>query len=814
MENYFSNSAKQVLQEAAQIAVERGTTYIDTEHILYAAVQTEINRKILEEINKNPETIIEYLDNNMPTFSRRFYGTITADLTPRAKQTLNLAFEFAREFGHGYVGVEHILLGILEESEGFGAQVLRRFGITVEDLKKAIKKVLGEGSKQTTKSDTPTLDKYCRDVTKLAREGKIDPVIGRKNEIERVTQILSRRRKNNPVLIGEPGVGKTAIVEGLALKIVQGNVPDVLQDKRVLALDMGLLIAGTKYQGEFEERVTKIIKELQSSGGNIILFLDELHTIVGAGAAEGKTDLSNLLKPALARGELQAIGATTLIEYKKYIEKDPALERRFQPVIVLEPTVEDAIQILKGLRDKYEAHHKIQISDEAIEAAVNLSVKYISDRFLPDKALDVLDEAASMLRLKTINEPEPIRNIKQKISDLEREREALTRSREYEKAALVKQEIEKLKGELQPLEEEWLKTRGTGTPILGVNEIAEVVSNMTGIPANKINKQEKEILANLEQLLHKRVVGQDKAVSAVADAVRRSRLGLSDEKRPIASFLFVGPTGVGKTELAKALAENLFGHESNLIRIDMSEYMEKHSVARLIGAPPGYVGYEEGGQLTEKVRRKPYSVILLDEIEKAHPDVANILLQILEDGRLTDGHGRTVNFRNTIIIATSNIASNQIFEYYEKQMKNSNEKPESTILKFKENEEDKKDIESVVINALKNVFRVELINRFDDIIIFEPLSKDIINQIVRLHLDRLVEKLARNEIKLSYSAEIVEYIADKSYNPRFGAREVRRFIQKNVENLISNYLISQDSNINLDLSLTIENDQINVVPKN
>lgn len=814
MENYFSNSAKQVLQEAAQIAVEHGTTYIDTEHLLYAAIQTEINRKILEEINKSPETIIEYLDNNMPKFSRRFYGTIAADLTPRAKQTLNLAFEFAREFGHGYVGVEHILLGILEEGEGFGAQVLRRFGVTVEDLKKAIKKVLGEGNKQTTKSDTPTLDKYCRDVTKLAREGKIDPVIGRKNEIERVTQILSRRRKNNPVLIGEPGVGKTAIVEGLALKIVQGNVPDVLQDKRVLALDMGLLIAGTKYQGEFEERVTKIIKELQSSGGNIILFLDELHTIVGAGAAEGKTDLSNLLKPALARGELQAVGATTLIEYKKYIEKDPALERRFQPVIVLEPTVEDAIQILKGLRDKYEAHHKIQISDEAIEAAVNLSVKYISDRFLPDKALDVLDEAASMLRLKTINEPEPIRNIKQKISDLEREREALTRSREYEKAALVKQEIEKLKTELQPLEEEWLKTRGTGTPILGVNEIAEVISNMTGIPANKINKQEKEILANLEELLHKRVVGQDRAVSAVANAVRRSRLGLSDEKRPIASFLFVGPTGVGKTELAKALAENLFGHESNLIRIDMSEYMEKHSVARLIGAPPGYIGYEEGGQLTEKVRRKPYSVILLDEIEKAHPDVANILLQILEDGRLTDGHGRTVNFRNTIIIATSNVASNQIFEYYERQRKIDNEKPESTILKFKEDEEDKKDIETVVINALKNVFRVELINRFDDIIVFEPLNKEIIYQIVRLHLDRLVEKLSRNEINLSYTDELVGYIADKSYNPRFGAREVRRFIQKNVENLISNYLISQDSNINQNLSLIVENDQISVVPKN
>ncbi len=810
MENYFSNSAKQVLQEAAQLAVERGTTYIDTEHLLYAAIQTEINRKILEEINKNPETIIEYLDNNMPTFSRRFYGTIAADLTPRAKQTLNLAFEFAREFGHGYVGVEHVLLGILEEGEGFGAQVLRRFGVTVEDLKKAIKKVLGEGSKQTTKSDTPTLDKYCRDVTKLAREGKIDPVIGRKNEIERVTQILSRRRKNNPVLIGEPGVGKTAIVEGLALKIVQGNVPDVLQDKRVLALDMGMLIAGTKYQGEFEERVTKIIKELQSSGGNIILFLDELHTIVGAGAAEGKTDLSNLLKPALARGELQAIGATTLIEYKKYIEKDPALERRFQPVLVLEPSIEDAIQILKGLRDKYEAHHKIQISDEAIEAAVNLSVKYISDRFLPDKALDVLDESASMLRLKAINEPEPIRNIKQKITDLEREREALTRSREYEKAALIKQEVEKLKTELQPLEEEWLKTRGTGTPVLGVNEIAEVISNMTGIPANKINKQEKEILANLEQLLHKRVVGQERAVNAVANAVRRSRLGLSDEKRPIASFLFVGPTGVGKTELAKALAENLFGHESNLIRIDMSEYMEKHSVARLIGAPPGYVGYEEGGQLTERVRRKPYSVILLDEIEKAHPDVANIFLQILEDGRLTDGHGRTVNFRNTIIIATSNVASNQIFEYYEKQRDNIAEKPESSILKFKE-DEGKKDIETVVINALKSVFRIELINRFDGIIVFEPLSRDIIQQIVRLHLTILVEKLERNEIKLSYSDEVVEYIANKSYNPRFGAREVRRFVQKHVEYLISNYLISRDSNISQNIRLVLEDEKINIV---
>lgn len=804
MDQYFTNSAKNTLQKAAEYAFTTGTTYIDTEHLLRALIDDDVASRVLDKLSVDIQSLKNDMEGYLP-YRRSISGLSSADLTPRAKQSLNLAFTEAQNLGHSYVGSEHLLLGLIREGEGLGYQLLTRYGVDYDKAKRAVIDVVGEGSRDATKSSTPTLDKYSRDLTKLAKEGKIDPVIGRSNEITRVIQILSRRRKNNPVLIGDPGVGKTAIVEGLALRIVSGNVPDVLLNKRVLALDMGSLIAGTKYQGEFEERVTNIIKEVAKAAGSVILFIDELHTIVGSGAAEGKTDLSNLIKPALARGELQTIGATTLTEYKKYIEKDPALERRFQPVLVNEPTIEQSIEILKGLRDKYEAHHKIKISDDAIFAAVELSEKYINDRFLPDKAIDVLDEAASMLRLRTSSEPDNIRELKLKISNLEKEREALTRAQKHEQAAMIKQEIELLKEELIPLEAEWRKAVGTGTPTLGVAEIAEVISNMTSIPANKINVKEREMLLDLENIIHKRVIGQENAVSAISEAIRRSRLGLADESRPIASFIFLGPTGVGKTELAKTIAEVIFGSEQNMIRLDMSEYMEKHSIARLIGAPPGYVGYEEGGQLTEKVRRKPYSLVLLDEIEKAHPDVTNVLLQILEDGRLTDGQGRVVNFKNTIIIATSNIGSSLISQFYGQNKK----QPQSKLIKFQTEKLDTDDLKKLVMNELRKFFRIELLNRFDEIIIFEPLTHDQLRDIARLHLQKLVNKLSKSDIQLEYPDELLDLIVEKAYNPQMGAREIRRFIQKEVENKISSTILRATNAKKL--NLLIKEGQIEVI---
>ncbi len=803
MDNYFSNSARKVIQDAANTAVSTNTNFIDTEHILAALATDELIQKVFQKLGKSSGDVTSTLQPYMKSHNNMPAGNV-AELTPRAKQSLNLAFSEAQGMGHTYIGSEHMLLGVLKEGEGIAFQVLQQLGIRYESAKKAVIGIIGEGDHEKQKSTTPTLDKYSRDLTKLAEQGKIDPVIGRNKEVARVIQILSRRRKNNPVLIGEPGVGKTAIAEGLAQRIITDNVPEILLNKRVLALDMGSLLAGTKFQGEFEERVHNIIREIESNQQSIILFIDELHTIVGSGAQEGKTDLSNLLKPALARGELQTIGATTLTEYKKYIEPDAALERRFQPVIVNEPTVSESIEILQGLRDRYEAHHKIKISEAAIISAVELSQKYINDRFLPDKAIDVLDEAASVLRLETTSEPDTLRELKLKISNLEKERESLTRSGNHQKAATVKQEIENLKDELKPLQEEWFKSRGTGTPTLGINEIAGVVSNMTGIPASKINMEETKVLLDLEQMLHRRVVGQDKAVSSVSEAIRRARLGLNEGNRPIASFLFLGSTGVGKTELAKSLAEVIFGSEQNLLRLDMSEFMERHSVAKLIGAPPGYVGFGEGGLLTEKVRRKPYSIVLLDEIEKAHPDVTNILLQILEDGRLTDSSGKTVNFTNTVIIATSNIGTSIISEYH--ALQRTKGKQPSKLIKFQEIPKNEEKLEEVVLAELKKFFRVELINRFDEVITFSPLTRTEIENIIYLQLQKLSERLGKQHIKLTYNEKLAKFVANKAFSEEFGAREIRRFIQKHIENLISHTLL-QNENVK-EINIEIKSDEI------
>ncbi|HEQ65349.1 MAG TPA: ATP-dependent Clp protease ATP-binding subunit, partial [bacterium] len=659
--------------------------------------------RVLKEIKIDKEMLKEHLENEI------YEGETpieTPNLSPRAKQVLQTSFMEARELGHSYIGGEHILLGLIKEGEGLASQIFRKYGVEYQVARQAVVKVVGEGDesgeKTMEKSSTGTLDKYSRDLTQLAAAGKIDPIIGRSDEITRVIQILSRRKKNNPVLIGEPGVGKTAIAEGLAYRIYQGNVPEILKNKKVKELDIASLIAGAKFRGEFEERAKKIITELQNSGKDIILFIDELHTIVGSGAQEGQMDLSNMLKPSLARGELHVIGATTLSEYKKYIEKDSALERRFQPVLIDEPTPEQTILILRGLRDKYEAHHKVKISDEAIDAAATLSHRYIKDRFLPDKAIDLIDEAASKVRFETTSEPESLRNKKDDIDKMEKERESLSRAGDHEKSAEIKVKIEKLKKELEPLEDEWNRKRGTGTSTVTAENIAEVVARATGIPVNELKTEERERLLNLEKEIHKRVIGQDEAVNAVSEAVRRARVGLKDPNRPIASFVFLGPTGVGKTLLAKTLAKQIFGDEDAMIRLDMSEYMEKFSVSRLIGSPPGYIGHEEGGQLTEAVRRKPYSVILLDEIEKADPEVFNILLQLLDDGRLTDAKGRTVDFQNTIVIATSNIGSNLIMDFTTKRQ---DSKDKSTDSKKEESNWEK--LREKLLELLKSNFRPE-----------------------------------------------------------------------------------------------------------
>jgi ATP-dependent Clp protease ATP-binding subunit ClpC len=790
----FSQRTKAAIQEAAKIAVEHGQRNIDSEHLLLGILSDgELIESIIKDLGIKKDDFISMVEAKL---SQGNFNTTNVGITPRAKQILQLAFQEAMELNHNYIGTEHLLLGIIREGEGLGAQMLKKIGVTLTVLRQAVIKIVGEGDKEGTsfadKSTTPELDKYSKDLTDSARAGKIDPVVGRSDEITRVIEILSRRKKNNPVLIGEPGVGKTAIAEGLAQRIITGNVPDILLGKKIKALDIGLLIAGSKFRGEFEERAKKLIVELEKTNREIILFIDELHTIVGSGASEGELDLANMIKPALARGDLQVIGATTISEYKKYIEKDAALERRFQPVLVNEPSVIETIEILRGIRDRYEAHHRLKISDEAIVSAAELSDRYIKDRFLPDKAIDLIDEASSKVRLRVTAEPENLREIKNEIKKLEGERESLTRANKLKEAADIKMQIERKKETMTPLEEQWKEQIGTGNPEVLSKDVHMVLSKMTGIPVTELNSDERQNLLNLEQKLHERVVSQDEAIKLVSEAIRRSRVGLKNPNKPIASFIFLGPTGVGKTELAKAIAEIVFGDEDAMIRLDMTEYMEKFSVSKIIGSPPGYVGFEEGGQLTEKVRRHPYAVILLDELEKAHPDVLNILLQLLDDGRLTDAKGKTVDFKNTVIIATSNIGSQLILD------KLGHKKPEvihnsTGVIKMREPKTQTISNETIgwvglkeeLMTMLKNSFKPEFLNRIDEIIFFEPLKIEHLKEIVKLMLDKIKRLISAQKMSISFSDKAIEQIAKLGYDPQFGARPLTRIIQREIENPIS-----------------------------
>jgi ATP-dependent Clp protease ATP-binding subunit ClpC len=706
----------------------------------------------------------------------------------------------ARKLGHSYVGTEHILLGLIREGEGVAARVLNNLGVSLNKARQQVLQLLGSndsGSHQGASSasaNTPTLDSLARDLTVIAREGSLDPVIGRSKEIQRVIEVLSRRTKNNPVLIGEPGVGKTAIAEGLAQQIVNNEIPEILRDKRVMTLDMGTVVAGTKYRGEFEDRLKKVMDEIRQAG-NIILFIDELHTLIGAGGAEGAIDASNILKPSLARGELQCIGATTLDEYRKYIEKDAALERRFQPIRVDEPTAEESVQILKGLRDRYEAHHRVSITDESIDAAVKLSDRYISDRFLPDKAIDLIDEAGSKVRLRSYTTPPNLKELEVKLEKVRKEKDAAVQSQEFEKAASLRDSEQHLREQLEETKKVWKEKQGQENSEVTVEDIASVVSSWTGIPVSKLTQTETQKLLNLEEILHNRVIGQEEAVKAVSKAVRRAHAGLKDPKRPIGSFVFLGPTGVGKTELARALAEAMFGDEDAMIRIDMSEYMEKHSTSRLVGSPPGYVGYEEGGQLTEKVRRKPYSVVLLDEIEKAHPDVFNILLQVLEDGRLTDSKGRTVDFRNTVLIMTSNVGASAL------------QRNKYVGFNIQDSDQNFKDMKGKVLEELKKAFRPEFLNRIDEIIVFHALEKKHLTEIVTLMSNQLTKRLAEQDITLSLTEAAMNKIADEGYDPEYGARPLRRAIQKHIEDRLSEELLRGTVLTGQKVIIDIENDE-------
>ena len=787
----FTERAQKVIYYAQEEAQHLKHNYVGTEHLLLGLVREGegIAAKVLLNMGVNIDNIRNKVINLIG------YGQESAEVigfTPRTKRVFELSFIEARNLGNNYIGTEHILLGLIKEGEGVAAVILKGLGVDLAKTREEVAKMLNNNYNRPNQPNfnrdggkTPTLDKFGRDLTRLANEGKIDPVIGRSKEIERVVQVLSRRTKNNPCLIGEPGVGKTAVAEGLAQKINEGEIPEILKDKRVVTLDLASMVAGAKYRGEFEERLKKVMEELKQAG-NVILFIDEMHTIIGAGAAEGAIDASNILKPALARGDIQAIGATTIDEFRKHIEKDPALERRFQPIMVEEPTVEDTIKILEGLRDKYEAHHRVKITDEALNAAAELSKRYITDRFLPDKAIDLIDEAASRVRLQSITAPKNLNELEARLEELSQEKEEAISTQNYEKAAKVRDEEKRVKEELERRQEEWKQLKQSTSNEVGYEEIAHVVSTWTGIPVKKLTVEESERLLNLEEILHKKVIGQEQAVESLSRAVRRARVGLKDPNKPIGTFIFVGPTGVGKTYLAKSLAESLFGDENAMIRIDMSEYMEKHSVSKLVGSPPGYVGYDEGGQLTEKVRRRPFSVILFDEIEKAHPDVFNILLQLLDDGRLTDSKGRVVDFKNTVVIMTSNVGATTI-------------KKQKTLGFAAPKDQEKAEYEKIkdnISDELKRTFRPEFLNRIDEVIVFHPLGEDQISKIVDIMIKDLEKKLEKLNISIRVTDKAKEFISKEGFDPTFGARPLERAIRKLVEDQLSEEMLKGNINNN------------------
>ncbi|WP_407073234.1 ATP-dependent Clp protease ATP-binding subunit [Pseudomonas sp. CFBP 13715] len=773
----FSSQTLEILQRAGDKAHEFNRSELDTEHLLYVLADTDVGTALLKELKLSADDIKGYIDQHAQRGAAEAQAPVDQmSISPRLKKVFNFAFQASRDLGHSYVGPEHLLIGLSSVPESIAGTLLKKYGVTPEALRQKVVKVVGKGAEDgrvETPTGTPTLDKFGRDLTSLAREGKLDPVLGRALEIENTIEVLARRRKNNPVLIGEPGVGKTAIVEGLAQRIVKGDVPEILRGRRLVEVNLNSMVAGSKYRGEFEERAKQLLDEVAAKSSELILFIDELHTIVGAGQGgeEGGLDIANVLKPALARGELSLIGATTLNEYQKHIEKDAALERRFQPVLISEPTVEQTIIILRGLRDKLEAHHQVTFADEAFVAAAELSDRYITSRFLPDKAIDLIDQAAARVRISASSRPAGIQELEAEITQLKREQDYSSSRKRFDESKGFQERIGQKQAQLGEETEAWERKTGSET----LESIAEVLSRLTGIPVTELTQEERQKLLNMEDTLRDRLVGQEDAVLAVSDAVRLSRAGLGQANRPIATFLFLGPTGVGKTELAKALAETVFGDDQSIIRIDMSEYMERHAVARLIGAPPGYVGYEEGGQLTERVRRKPYSVILLDEIEKAHPDVSNVLLQVFDDGRLTDGKGRIVDFSNTIIIATSNLGSPVIMENLER--------PEDERLTDKA-------LRDELMGVLKGHFRPEFLNRIDDIIVFHALTRDNIRSIVGIQLDRVIRTAAAQNITVKVADTLIDHLADVGYQPEFGARELKRRIRQTVETWLAKEMLA------------------------
>ncbi|MBE7032960.1 MAG: ATP-dependent Clp protease ATP-binding subunit [Ruminococcaceae bacterium] len=805
MENRFTQKAQKAISLSEVCAKETNCNYIGTEHLLCGLLRegSGFAAKYLLGLGISEDKLIEQIkkyNSNINTDTVSFAG-----FTPRTNRTIQQSFAEAHKLGSQYIGTEHLLLALSRERDSVAFKILLGFGAPnnlYEDIFEKLSQGVPESEKQGNKTggDTPTLNQFGRDLTEFAKAGKFDPVIGRQKEIERVIQILSRRTKNNPVLLGEPGVGKTAVAEGLAQEIAAGNVPELLKGKRVVSLDLSGVVAGAKYRGEFEERLKKAMEEIIKAG-NVILFIDEMHTIIGAGAAEGAIDAANILKPSLARGELQLIGATTLNEYRKYVEKDAALERRFQPVTVGEPSVEETIEILKGIREKYEAHHGVKITDKAIVAAAKMSSRYITDRFLPDKAIDLVDEACSRVRLGALTAPPEIKDLEKEIETIAAEKKEAINSQDFEKAAILRDKEKEANEKLTSLRDEWQGKSSQSAGEIGEDEIAEIISGWTGIPVKKLAEEESERLKNLEAVLHKRVIGQDDAVKAVSKAIRRGRVGLKDPKRPIGSFIFLGPTGVGKTELSKALTEALFGDEDALIRVDMSEYMEKHSVSKMVGSPPGYVGFDEGGQLTEKVRRKPYSVILFDEIEKAHPDVFNILLQILDDGQLTDSQGRRVDFKNCVIIMTSNVGARNISEPKSLGFASASESRETV----------NKNIRSSVMDELKKMFRPEFLNRVDDIIVFSQLTEEEIGEIASVMLESLKKRLLQNDIEASVDESAIKLLAKEGFDPVYGARPLRRAITSKVEDLFAEEMLDGKVSSGDKVIIKEENGEIKIV---